>query len=118
MHQGATMLPTDLSTPDYRMGDASVPSLSASASRDSEGRLHLSIVNLDPNRSAELTTTIWGGDVKRVTGEVLTAPAVNAMNSFDRPETVKPAPFSGYKLEGSKLNLTIPSKSVVVLELK
>ena len=118
VHQGATMLPTDLSAPDYRMGDASVPSLSASASRDSEGRLHLSIVNLDPNRSAELTTTIWGGEVKRVTGEVLTASAVNAMNSFDRPETVKPAPFSGYKLEGSKLNLSIPSKSVVVLELK
>jgi len=43
---------------------------------------------------------------------------VNAMNTFDNPNTVKPEPFSGYKLDGSQLNLRIPSKSVVVLELR
>ncbi|HEY0367405.1 MAG TPA: alpha-N-arabinofuranosidase [Pyrinomonadaceae bacterium] len=118
VHQGATMIPVDLSAPQYKLGDASVPALSVSASRDSEGRLHLSIVNLDPNQAAEINTTIWGGAIKSVTGEVLTAPAVNAMNTFDNPNTVKPAPFSGYKLEGSQLSLRIPSKSVVVLELR
>jgi hypothetical protein len=41
-----------------------VPSLNASASRDGEGRLHLSIVNLDLNRVAEITTTIVGHAVK------------------------------------------------------
>ena len=112
------MIPIDLSTPEYKMGDASIPALSASASRDAEGRLHVSVVNLDPNRAAEITTTIWGGPIRSITGEVLTAPAINAMNTFDRPNTVKPAPFSAYKLEGSRLSLSIPSKSVVVLELK
>jgi alpha-N-arabinofuranosidase len=118
VHQGATMIPVNLSGPEYKMGDASVPALSASASRDSEGRLHLSVVNLDPNRAAEIGVTLWGGTIRSVTGEVLTAPAANAMNSFDRPETVKPTPFNGYKLEGSQLKLSIPSKSVVVLALK
>jgi alpha-N-arabinofuranosidase len=118
VHQGATLVPVDLSTPEYKLGDASVPSLNVSASRDSEGRLHLSIVNLDPNRAAEINTTIWGGTIKSITGEILTAPAINSMNTFDHPDTVKPAAFSGYKLEGSQLNLRIPSKSVVVLELK
>ena len=117
VHQGATMIPVDLSAPEYKLGDASVQSLSASASRDSEGRLHLSVVNLDPNRSAEITVTISGGAARSVTGEVLTATAVNAMNTFDGPNTVKPAPFSAYKLEGSQLKLNIPSKSVVVLYL-
>lgn len=118
VHQGATLIPVDLSTPEYKLGDASVPSLNVSASRDSEGRLHLSIVNLDPNRPAEITTTLWGGAIKGVTGEILTAPAINSMNTFDSPNTVKPAPFNAYKLAGSQLSLSIPSKSVVVLELK
>ena len=118
VHQGATLIPVDLSAPEYKLGDASVPSLSASASRDTQGRLHLSIVNLDPNQTAEISTTIWGGAIRSVTGEVLTAPAVNAMNTFDSPNAVKPAPFSGFKLDGSRLSLSIPSKSVVVLELR
>lgn len=118
VHQGAMLIPVDLSAPEYKLDDASVPSLSASASRDAEGRLHLSIVNLDPNHAAEVSTTIWGGTIRSVSGEVLTAATVNAMNTFDQPNTVKPAPFTGYKLNGSQLNLNIPAKSVVVLELK
>lgn len=117
-HQGATLLPVELSAPAYGLGGASVPSLSASASRDAEGRMHLSVVNLDPNRAAEVTTTLGGRAVKSVAGEVLTAPAVNAMNTFDRPDAVRPAPFTGHKLQGSQLVLNIPAKSVVVLELR
>jgi alpha-N-arabinofuranosidase len=118
VHQGATMIPVDLSAPVYKMDDSSVPALSVSASRDSQGRLHLSVVNLDPTRAAQITTAIWGGTIKSVTGEVLTGATMNAMNTFDLPSTVKPQPFSGYKLQGSQLALSIPAKSVVVLELK
>ncbi|HET6851441.1 MAG TPA: alpha-N-arabinofuranosidase [Pyrinomonadaceae bacterium] len=117
VHQGATMIPVDLSAPEYKLGDASLPSLSASASRDAEGRLHLSLVNLDPNRAAEINANVWGAAIKTVTGEVLTAPAMNAMNTFERPNDVKPAPFNSYKLEGSQLMLTIPAKSIVLLGL-
>jgi alpha-N-arabinofuranosidase len=118
VHQGATMIPVDLSAPEYKFADVGIPSVSASASRDIEGRLHLSVVNLDPNRAAEITTSLWGGMVRSATGEVLTAPAMNAMNTFDHPETVKPVPFSAFKVQGSQLMLNIPAKSVVVLELK
>jgi alpha-N-arabinofuranosidase len=118
VHQGATMIPIDLSAPQYKIDDASVPSLSASASRDAEGRLHLSVVNLDPNRASEISVMISGGSIKSVTGEILTAAAINAMNTFDGPNTVKPSRFSDYKLAGSRLTLRIPAKSVVVLELQ
>lgn len=118
VHQGATMIPVDLSAPEYKLGDAGLPSLSASASRDAAGRLHLSLVNLNPDRAAEINANVWGAAIKTISGEVLTAPAMNAMNTFDRPNDVKPAPFNGYKLDGSQLLLTIPAKSVVVLELK
>ena len=118
VHQGATMIPVDLSAPDYKLEDKSLPSLSVSASRDAQGRLHLSIVNLDPTRKAEIVTDLWNGTFSTVKGEVLTAPAMNAMNTFESPNSVRPAPFNSYKLQGSQMTLDIPAKSVVVLELK
>ena len=118
VHQGATLIPTELTAPEYKLGQASVPSLNVSASRDKGGKLHLSVVNLDPNRPAEVTTRVTGSTVKSVTGEVLTAPAMNAMNTFDNPNAVKPAPFDGHKIQGSEVTLTVPPKSVVVLELQ
>ncbi len=118
VHQGATLIPTDLSAPEYKLENVSVPSLSVSASRDAQGRLHLSIVNLDPTRAAVIDTTLFGGAFTSVTGEVLTAPTVNALNTFERPNDVKPAAFSGYKLQGAEVVLNIPAKSVVMLELK
>ena len=118
VHQGATRIPVELTASRYTLGDSSIPSVSASASRDSAGRVHVSIVNLDPNRPVELATTIAGGQFGNVSGEVLTAAAMNAMNTFDSPAAVKPAPFSAFKLAGSDLTVTVPSKSVVVLELK
>jgi alpha-N-arabinofuranosidase len=118
VHQGATLIPVELSAPEYKTEQSSIPSLSASASRDAEGRLHLSLVNLDPNRPAEIATTVAGANVKSVSGEVLTAPAMNAANTFERPNAVRPAQFSGYRLQGSQLTLSIPPKSVVMLELR
>ncbi|HEX6732822.1 MAG TPA: alpha-L-arabinofuranosidase C-terminal domain-containing protein, partial [Pyrinomonadaceae bacterium] len=118
VHQGAFMIPTDLRAPDYKLGEASVPSLSVSASRHTEGRLHLSVVNLHPTQPAELSATFSGGVPGAVTGEVLTGSAVNAMNTIEHPNTVKPARFTDYKLQGSQLRLNIPAKSVVMLEVR
>ena len=110
--------PVELTASRYTLGDSSIPSVSASASRDSAGRVHVSIVNLDPNRPVELATTIAGSQFGNVSGEVLTAAAMNAMNTFDSPAAVKPTSFSAFKLAGADLTLTVPAKSVVVLELK
>ncbi len=43
---------------------------------------------------------------------------MNAMNTFDEPATVEPAPFTRIRNAGSQLTVTIPAKSVVMLELK
>ncbi len=39
------------------------------------------------------------------------------MNTFENPNTIKPTSFSGFKVQGSQLTLSIPAKSVVVREL-
>ncbi len=118
VHQDATLIPTELTAPAYVLDQASVPSLNVSASRDKNGRIHVSIVNLDPTRSAEVATTVSGATVKSVSGEVLTAPAMNTANTFEKGDSVKPAKFTGATLRDGRVVLTVPAKSVVVVEMQ
>jgi len=118
VHQDAQLLNSDLRCEDYMMGERGIPAISASASVDKEGKVHVSIANLNPNKEIPLTCHLIGDIFKTVTGEVLTAKEMNAFNSFENPETIKPAQFTGYKLKDGILTITMPAKSVVVLELK
>jgi alpha-N-arabinofuranosidase len=112
------LIPVELNAPEYKTGQAAIPSLNASASRDGEGKLHLSVVNLDPNRPAEITTSVAGSAIRTITGEVLTAPAMNAMNRVGLTAFGRSNVFTGYKVQDSQAILNIPPKSVVVLELR
>ena len=49
--------------------------------------------------------------------EIITAPAMNDYNDFGKPEKVNIQAFSGYKLDKSVLKVSLPSKSVVTLEI-
>jgi alpha-N-arabinofuranosidase len=117
VHQEAQLLNTDLRCEDYVMGDRKIPAVTASASVDKENKIHISLANLNPNKEIILTCPIIGDVYKTVSGEVLTANEMAAYNTFEKPETVKPAPFNGYKLKEGTLTVTMPPKSVVVLEL-
>jgi alpha-N-arabinofuranosidase len=114
VHQDTEHVPLAVRAPRYDLDGASIPMLHASASRDDVGHLHLSIVNLDPNRSASLAVTPSGG---RTTGRVLTAEAMNAHNTFEQPNQVKPVPFTAIDADAETLSLIVPAKSVVVLEI-
>jgi alpha-N-arabinofuranosidase len=115
VHQNATLIPVEVTAPEYKLGSASIPSLHAPASRDRSGKLNISIVNLDPNRAAQVSMSIRGATVANITGRILTAPAMNTTNTFDKPDTVKPVQLTGLKVEGDRILLNLPSKSVVVL---
>jgi alpha-N-arabinofuranosidase len=117
VHQGATSLAMQLTTPDYVMGDRKIPALSASASRDAAGKIHLSFSHADPNRPIVVECKIAGMTLKAIAGRVLTAPAVNAHNTFAAPDVVTPQRFDGATLTAGGLRVTLPAKSVVVLEL-
>ncbi len=118
VHQDAIYLPLDLECVDYAYGDEAIPALSASASRDQAGKIHVSVCNLDPNKPAELVCEIRGFKVKSVSGQVLTAPAMNTHNTFDDPEAIRPSVFEAVEVVGDELIATLPAKSVVVLELE
>jgi alpha-N-arabinofuranosidase len=117
-HQDAILLPTDLKCGEYAFGGGSIPSLNASASRDPAGKIHVSICNFDPNRTADLTCEFIGAKASRVSGRILTADAMTAHNTFDKPETVKPGKFNAAKIADNTLSAVLPSKSIVVLEIE
>lgn len=117
VHQDARLLNLDLRCEDYSYGEKKIPAISASASIDKEGKVHISLANLNPNKPVTLTCPLIGDTFKKVTGEVLTTTEMNAFNSFENPENVKPAAFNGFTLNDGILSITMPSKSVVVLEL-
>ena len=118
VHQGAMDLPVAVSAPAYRRGAIEVPSVTASASRDAAGKVHLSLVNLDPNRPAELAVAIPGFAVRRLSGRILTGQTMDARNSFDAPHVVEPAIFNGARLQAGRVVVNLPEKSIVVLELE
>ena len=116
--QGATQLPVEVTTPVYAVGGSSVPAVSASAGRDAAGVVHVALVNLDPNKAARVAVTLSGVTGRTVSGRVLTAAAMNAFNTFDRPDAVKPAPFRGASIRDGMLNVDLPAKAVVVLAVR
>jgi alpha-N-arabinofuranosidase len=117
VHQDATNLPVAVVTPDYKFGDRTIPMVDATASRDAAGKTHLSLVNVDPHAAVMVSCELRGVAAKSVSGRILTAPEINAHNTFDAPDAVAPQPFTGASLAEGQLSVKLPAKSVVVLEL-
>ncbi|MCW3089356.1 MAG: alpha-N-arabinofuranosidase [Ferruginibacter sp.] len=118
VHQDAKLLPVNFNSPDYTNGDNKIPAVNISASEDSSGAVHISLVNLDPNRKISIRSSLPGIGWKSVQGQILTSKKLTDVNSFENPNNIKIAPFNGAKKEGDQLVVELPAQSVVVLELK
>jgi alpha-L-arabinofuranosidase len=112
--QDATFIPVQFAAGEYRQGTIVLPRVDAVAARSSDGKLWLSLVNLDPNREATIRIAVPGVRARAASGTVLTAPQVNTVNSFDRPDAVVPRPISA-QASGDALTVRLPSKSVTML---
>lgn len=118
VHQDARSLAIRVNSPNYSFGGGAIPAVNVSASRDSSGAVHISLVNLDPLKKITIRTSLPGITFKSIQGQVLTSPKFNDFNSFDQPDKVKPVAFNGARKEGSDVTVELPAMSVVVLELK
>ncbi len=117
VHQDATLLPLNLESDDYTFGETTMPAISATASRDAAGIVHISLSNVDPHTDHTVSCTLRGIDVGEVNGRILTADHMDAHNTFDEPEVVQPMTFNGATLDGDQLTIQIPPKSVVTLRI-
>ena len=118
VHQDATMLPVEVQSNDYIFGNEKLPAISVSASRDKNGAVHVSLVNIDPTKAQDITINVTGVNASGVTGRILTSAKVQDYNTFENPGKIQPAAFSGASLKTNVLTVKLPPVSVVVLELK
>ena len=118
VHQDATLLSLNLESENYEFNGQSLPAVSAAASKDSIGVIHVSLVNIDAHKAQEVTLTLAGAGKGKVAGTILTADNLQDYNSFEAPETLSPKAFSGIKQRGETITLKLPPYSVVVLEVK
>lgn len=119
-HKDALLLPSELKTEDYTLNDESIPAISSSASLADDGSMSITLSNVNPNKSVVLDITIDGKEIKSVEDAmVLTAPAVNSINTFDKTDTVSPKEFKGVKKTSkNSLKVELPSKSLVAFKIK
>lgn len=113
----ATLVPVSFDAGWYTHGTVALPRVDAIAAKDTNGKLWLEITNLDPDDAVEIDAHLAGIAGRSATGETLTAPKVDSVNTFDAPNTVTPKPISARVL-GGKLTLNLAPKSVTVVSVE
>lgn len=116
-YQDATHLPLEISAPTYRHGEFAVPAVHGSAVKAKDGHVYVALTNLDPEHAAEVSVKL-SGNASQMSGQILTAPAITSLNTFEHPDAVKPAAFSGARISDGKLHVQLPAKAIVMLKLQ
>jgi alpha-N-arabinofuranosidase len=118
VHMDAKKLNINFKSPDYANEDRKIPALNISASEDSTGAVHISLVNIDPSKAISLRAVLPGVKFKTVTGQIITSRKVTDVNTFENLYNIKITNFNGAKKSGEELQVDLPAQSVVTLELK
>ena len=93
------------------------PAVDITAAKVSDGATYVGLVNIDPDESAQVQLTL-GHARGRVSGQVLTAGAMDSQNRFGVPEDVRPRPFAGVRRQAGGLQVDMPARSIVVLKIE
>ncbi|MBL3656363.1 alpha-N-arabinofuranosidase [Fulvivirga sediminis] len=118
VHQDADLLPIEMNQKYYAFGEDKLPAISASASKDGEGNIHISVVNIDAHKANDVTFNLEGVNLKNVTAQILTSDQLQDHNTFEQPEKIKPAEFKKFKSKKGEITMSLPPFSVVVFEIK
>lgn len=118
VHHDAVMLPLTVTSKDYILGEKKLKAISASASKDKNGDVHISLVNIDAKNEQQVVIDLGNLGAKSVTGRILRSDKIQDHNTFENPEKVKPTGFDGATINGNILKAKLPPFSVVVLTLQ
>jgi alpha-L-arabinofuranosidase len=118
VHQDALMLPLTVKSEDYEVGNDKLPVVSASASRNKAGVVHISLVNIHSSKAQNITINLNDLKVGSVKGRILSSRKLQDHNTFQEPNKIIPTAFNGAVLQNNTLKVTLPPFSVVVLTLQ
>lgn len=118
-HQGATFIPTTCSAASRQVTPTrAVPEVSVTASRDKEGKLHLSIVNPELEKEPTILISFDALQPKSVSASMLRSDSIDAYNDFGNTNRVGVKPFKGAKIVKEGIELKLPSASILTLEIE
>lgn len=120
VHFEAQLLHTNSNISSYGHNGEEIPSVSLTASKSDDGRINLTITNLDANNAQGVELDFRGiDDLGAVSsGKILTADNVSSVNTFEDPENIVLQNFIDHEMDGTMLSLSLPSKSVVMLTIE
>ena len=119
VHQEATFLPLTCNSKTFTDANGrECPIVDATASRNAEGTINVTLTNTDLENAAEITVSIAADEKPSVTGEILTSKNIADYNDFDTPSTVTPVEFKDFKVKDGKITVKMPAKSIVSLCIK
>lgn len=118
VHQDARLVPLKFTSSEYSREGHSIPALTASASINNSGAMNISLTNIDPQNSQSIEIDLGVFTGKKVTGRILTSNNIQDLNTFEKPDKVKPAAFNDAKISKGTLKLTVPKNAVIVLTIQ
>jgi alpha-L-arabinofuranosidase len=118
VHQDATLLPFALENSSWGIGNEEIPAIDVSASRNAEGIIHISIVNIDPDKPRNLSIALQGKNITGISAEIITSDKMNALNDFGKNELVNIKAFKDYKKGKNEIKATLPAKSIVTFQIR
>ncbi len=114
--QDATFIPVSYDAGTYSHGGVTLPRADIAAAKAKDGKVYVSITNIDPTQPLEIDLSALGLKAKSASGQTLTAPKIDSINTFDKPNTVTPKPISATAKNGG-LILQVAPESVTVVSL-
>lgn len=117
VHQDAINLPLDIISQTKEIRGRNVSMVNASASKK-DGLTHITLANIDLNNPQNVSIDLSNTKVSKVSGRILTSKDIHDHNTFENPNTVQPQTFDGAKVVNGKLNIQLPAKAIVALEIQ
>ena len=117
VHQDAMRQDCEIACPHYTRDRSDLDQLHASASRDADGKLHVSMVNLHHEEPLDVNLKLAAAATSS-SGRIITSETIQSMNTFDAPETVMPGDLDGIEVNGDTLKVTLPAHSVATIGIE
>ncbi len=120
VHQDALLLPSTTSCPDIVCGGFNAAQISASASKDKDGVIHVSLANLDTRNATDVKVALKGAEAGSVADAlVVKADDIATFNDFDHPDNISLNGFDGVKVGNDGIiTVSMPAMSVVTFAIK
>ncbi|MHC8948634.1 alpha-N-arabinofuranosidase [Sphingobacterium hungaricum] len=116
VHQDAELIPLEINSVNYAWNNESIPAIHASASLSKDGKMYLSLVNIDPKQKHKINVAL-DKSYQKVNGRILESATINDHNTFENPTKISPQAFKGANLSKNELSVDLPAFSVVVVAL-